>query len=197
MVEAKFTFFEMEVEVLAPNAATFGQARLGRAPKAFDAIDVDAAAADEDALAMFDAKVFAVAEVDQAVVAEPAVGVDNALEGNAAANNAPQCGLFRIGDDLRVDAAAALKDPEHDGLAASAAAPFPADPPPTEVRLIDLDDAPHGGMGFTFARHPNAKRVEEAIDGAATDVGELRHFRGLQIKGEEAHDLAKFRLRNM
>ena len=197
MIEAKFTFFEMEVKVLAPNPPTFGQPRFGGAPKAFDAIDVDAAPADEDAVAMFDAKMFAVAEVDQAVVPQPAVGVNNALKGDATANNGPQSGLFRVRDDLRVDAPSPLEDPEHDGLPAGAAASFPADPATPEVRLIDLDDTAHGGMRFAVARHPDAKRLEEAINGSTTKVGELRHLRGLKIEREEAYDLAKFRLRNM
>src|SRR5262245_59379071 len=127
MIEPKFTFLEMEKEILPTNAAAFRQPGFRGAPKAFNPIDVDAASAHEDALAMFDAEMFAIAEVDQAVIADPAVGVNHARQGHPAANNGPQSGLFRIGDDLRVDPPATLKDAEDDGLAAGAPPAFAAD----------------------------------------------------------------------
>ena len=197
MIESEFAFFEMEKEVFATNAAAFRQPGFRRAPEALNAVDVDAAAPDKDAVAMFDAEVFAVAEVHQAVVADPAVRMNDAGEGDAAANNRPQSGLFRIGDDLGIHAPAAFENPEHDGLAASTATSFPPNPASTEVRLIDFDGPAHGGVGFAFPRHTNTQRVEEAINGSATDVSELRHFRGLEVEREEADDLAEFRLRNM
>ena len=89
MIEPKFAFLEMEVKIFATNPAPLRQARFGGTPKAFNAVNVDPATADKDAVAMFDAEMFAVPEVDQAVVAEPAVGVNDALEGNATANNRP------------------------------------------------------------------------------------------------------------
>ena len=197
MVESKFTLFEMEKEIFAANAAALGEARLRRAPKAFDAVDVDAAAANKDAVAMFDAKMFAVSEVHQSVVADPAVGMNDARQGDATANNGPQSGLFCVGHDLRVDAALAVKDAEDDGLAAGAAAPLAANPAPPEVRFVDFDRAADRRMLFALAGHANANGVKVAVDGAPTNVRKVRHFRGFQIEGKEPHDLAKFGLRNM
>src|SRR4029077_19890017 len=132
MIEPKFTFFEMEKEVFATNASALGEARLRRAPETLDAINVDAAAVDKDAVAMFDAEMFAVAEVDQPVVANPAVGVNDTGQGHAPTNNRPQSGLFCIGDDLGVHPAVALEDAKHDGLAPGAAPAFAANPAPAE-----------------------------------------------------------------
>src|SRR5712691_8576672 len=100
MVEPEFAFFEMQKEVLAPNAAPFRQAGLRGAPKALNAVDVDAAAPDRHAVAVLDAEMFAVAEVHQAVVPDPAVRMNDAGHGDAAANNRPQRGPFGVGDDL-------------------------------------------------------------------------------------------------
>src|SRR5581483_6413526 len=89
VVEAKLALLQVEIEVFATNAAAFRKARLGGTPEAFDAVDMDAAAADEHAIAVLDAKMLATAEVDQAVVANPAVGVNDAGEIDATANNGP------------------------------------------------------------------------------------------------------------
>ena len=141
MIEPKFTLFEMQKEVLGTNAAAFGESRFRRAPRALDPVDVNAAAADEDTVAMFDAEMFPIPEVDQAVVANPAVGMNDAGQGDAPPNNGPQCCLFRVRDDLGIDAALALEDAKHDRLPARPAAAFAADAAPAKVGFIDFDGA--------------------------------------------------------
>src|SRR5262245_33424078 len=117
MVESKFAFFEMQKEVFAANATALRQTRFRRTPEALNAIDVDAAAPHKDTVAMFDAEMFPIAEVHQPVVADPAIGMNDAGQGDATANNAPQGGLFRVGDDLGIDAALAFEDAKHDRFA--------------------------------------------------------------------------------
>src|SRR5262245_28209163 len=170
MIEPKFTFFEMEKKVFAPNATALRESRLRRAPETLDAVDVHPAPAHKDTIAVFNPEVFAVPEVDQAVVANPAVGVNDAGQGDAPANNAPQSGLFGVGHDLGVDAALALEDAEDDGLPAGASSAFAANPPAAEIRLVDFDGATDGGMLFAFLGHANAEGEEVAIDGAAADL---------------------------
>ena len=197
MVEAKFTFLEMDKKVFASNAAAFRQSRFRGAPETLDAIDMHAAAADKDTVAVLDAEMFAVPEVDQAVVANPAVGMNDAGQRDAPANNGPQSGLFGVGHDLRVDAALALEDAKDDRLAAGSAAAFAANPTAAEIRFVDFHGAADRGMFFALARHANPEGLKVAVDRAAADMRELRHFRGFEIERKQAHDLPKFGLRNM
>ena len=197
MIESKLTFFEMEIKVFAPNAAPLGQARFGRTPEAFNAIDVHAAAADEHAVAVLDAEMFPIAEVHQPVIADPAIRVNDAGQGDAPANNGPQSGPFCVGHDLRIHPALAFKDAEHDGLAAGATPAFTADPAAAEIGFVDFHGAVDWGMEFAFLRHAKAEGVKESIDRSATDVRELRHFGGFEVERKEADDLPKFGLGNM
>ena len=197
MVEPKLALLEVQKEVLAPDAATFRESRLGRAPEAFNAIDVHAAARDKHAVAVLDAEVFAVPDVDQAGVADPAVRVNDTGQIDASAHNPQQSGPFRIRHDLRVDAPVALEDAKDDGLAARPTPALTADAAPPEVRFIDLDHAAHRRMRFALARHTDAKRLEEAVDRAAADVGQCGNFRGLEIERKQADDRPKFGFRNM
>ena len=75
MVVSPFGLLEMEVEGVSRQALELGQPDLGQAPEAFDAVDMDGAFG-ELVAGMVDADV-AIAEVDQAVVAAPAIGVDD------------------------------------------------------------------------------------------------------------------------
>jgi len=197
VIEAKFAFFEMQIEVLAADAAPFRQAGFRRAPEALDAIDMDASAADKHVIAVLDPEVFAVAEVDQAIVANPAIAMDDTGHIDATANNRPQSRPFGVRDDFRIDAVLTFEDAEDDGLAAGPAAPFPANAAATEVGLVDFDRAAQGGMLLTFLGHPLPEGEEEAIDRAAADMGELRHLGRFQVEGKQPNDLAKFGLGNM
>ena len=51
-----------------------------------------------------------IAEIDQAMVAAPAIGVDDGARVDPAADNTVEGGLGAVRDDLGVDAALALKD---------------------------------------------------------------------------------------
>ena len=77
MVPTPCGFFEVEEKVVGPDAAQFGEAQLGEAPEALDAIDVIPAAR-ELVLMMVDA-VMLVATQNQAVIRLPAVGINGGL----------------------------------------------------------------------------------------------------------------------
>lgn len=74
MVPAPFGFLKMKKEEFWPDSAQFSKAKLGVTPKAFDAVDM-VLAAGKLIFVMIDAPVFAASQ-DQAVVAEPSIGVD-------------------------------------------------------------------------------------------------------------------------
>ena len=80
------------------QALALGQPDLGQAPEAFDAVDMDGSLR-ELVAGMIDADV-AIAEVDQAMVAAPAIGVDDGAWVDPAADNPLQGGLRAVRDDL-------------------------------------------------------------------------------------------------
>lgn len=74
MIETPLGVFEMKDEVFGANAAKFYHAKLGEAPKAFDAVDM-VFASGEFIFVVMNAMMFIAAE-NKAVVALPAVGID-------------------------------------------------------------------------------------------------------------------------
>src|SRR5271169_3233036 len=114
----------MEMEGMFGHAFELGEADLGEAPEAFDAVDVYGAVG-ELVVSVVDAQV-AIAEINQAVVATPAIGVDDGRDINPPPDNALQSGSGAVWHDLGVDLSGALEDTEHDGLAVGTAASFAA-----------------------------------------------------------------------
>ena len=116
------------------------QPRLGGVQEALDPVDV-VRASDELVLAVVDTEVLRVPDIDQPVVAAPAVRVDDDLRRHAATDNGLKRGFLVVRHDLRVDLARALQEAEDNGLARGSAASLAAHAPGTEVALIDLDMA--------------------------------------------------------
>ena len=111
----------MQVEGVFRQALELSEPDFRHAPEPLDAVDVDGAP-HEFILGMVNAEM-AVAEIDQAVVAAPPIGVDDGARVDPAADDALECGLRAVRDDLGIDMALPFEDAEDDGLAVGAAPP--------------------------------------------------------------------------
>ena len=78
MIEAELSFLEVQLKLLSPYAVELCQAVFGVAPERLDAVDVSGASG-ELIVAVIDPKVLCQPQVNQPVVAWPAIGVDDAV----------------------------------------------------------------------------------------------------------------------
>ena len=114
MIVSPFGFLEVEVEGVSGQSLELCQPDLCQTPEAFDAVDLDSSFA-ELIVGMIDAEV-AIAEIDQTVVAAPAIGVDDGAEIHPAAVDALEGWPRAVRDDLGVDLALTLEDSEDDAV---------------------------------------------------------------------------------
>ena len=182
------------MEGVPGEALELCQPDLCQAPEALDAVDVDGAVG-ELVPGVFDAEV-TVAEIDQPVVAAPAIGVDDGAGVHPAADDALQGRPRAVRDDLGVDLALALEDAEDDGLAVGAA-PAPAlDPARPEEALVDLDDPEQRTLGLTGDQDAFAQAAVEPVHGVAVQTAQRRRLEGGQIGGEVTNQLADLAFRD-
>jgi len=111
-VVAPFTLFEMKIEINF-DPVELGEPAFCKAPEGLDAVDVGAAPG--EGFLLVDAHMLVVADIDQAVVSGPAIGADDALQIDPAADDGPQGVLRAIRNDFGVDFPLPLEDAE-DGL---------------------------------------------------------------------------------
>src|SRR5262249_7770093 len=156
-----------------------------QAPEAFDAVDVHGAF-DELVIAVIDAEV-AIAEIDQAVVAAPAIGVDDGRDIDPTPDNALQRGSGAVWHDLGVDLPGALEDAEHDGLAIGSTTALATNIASAEPALIDFDDAEERTLGFTGHLDPLAQSTVDPVHGVAVQAAELGRLQGRQIGRKTPH----------
>src|SRR2546423_8980047 len=111
MVPAPFGFLEVEKEELRPDSTQFDETKFGITPKAFDAVDMILSTG-EFIVMMIDAPV-PVAAQDQAVIAEPAIGVDSCFGEHLSLNHRLQLCAGTVFHHLRENLSAALQKPDH------------------------------------------------------------------------------------
>ena len=196
VIEPILALFQVQVEGGGCDPVELLEAPLGEAPEALNAVDV-MRAGDELVLTVMDSKMLRIPNVNQAVIAAPAVRVDDGVERDATAHNGLQSTLFTVRHDLRVDAAVSFEDAEDDGLTRSAAPALASHAPRAEVRLIHFDLAGGEGRGpLTFFGDVLSDSEKDLGDTFACQPGKFRRLTGRQIERETAHELTEFTLAN-
>lgn len=85
MIKPKFAFSQMEIEGVLMKAPEADKAGFGKGPKTFYSIDMGMLIG-KLVVAMFNAKVLLIAQIHQAVVATPAIRMNNAFKLHMATN---------------------------------------------------------------------------------------------------------------
>ena len=165
MVEAKLGFLQMQLEFVVANAMKLRQPVLGIAPERLNAIDV-VGASSEFMVAVIDPKVLLQTEIDQAVIARPAIGVNDAVGIDLAADDGLQRGLASIRHDLGIDVIASFEQAKDDGFAASAAPALAANAASTEVGLIGFKLAVERRLGGAIMGQTSADVLVDVVDAA-------------------------------
>src|SRR2546428_201402 len=135
MIPAPFRFLEMEKEELRTNATQLDETKLGVAPKALDPVDVILAAG-ELVFVVVNAPMFVTAQ-EQAIVAEPAVGIDGRLGKHLSLDNRLQFCPGAVFHHAGKDLAAAFEQPDHRRLASGSASTPATDPPWAKIGFIN------------------------------------------------------------
>ena len=171
------------------------QAGLGKAPEALDAVDMGLAS-DKFILAVIDSQVPAIANVNQAVVTPPAIGIDDAIQGNVTSDNRLERRLSAVWNDFCVDRSVALKNTKHSRFTVSAASSLTSDAPGTEVGLIDFDLARERRLKLAIFSNAFTDTAQIPVDGIAVVTRECSDLSGVQIKCKQPDNMPKLGLTN-
>lgn len=178
---------------MAGDAVELGQSSFGVAPEGLDAVDVGLEVG-ELVVVMPDAEVFGVADVDQAVIAPPAVAVNDAGQVDLAANCLQKRGFLGVGNDLRVDVAVAFEDAEDDRLAAGPATSLAAHVLGAEVRFVDFHLSLKGGLLLAPLGNATPDFEINVVDPPHRKSRQLSRVGRRQIQRERSQQTTKSRL---
>lgn len=102
MIESKFTFLQMEIESRRAHPPKTSQTGFGESPEFFDSIDMGGTK-NKLVFPMIHSEVFPVPDVDEAMIASPTIGDDDALQGHFSTNDSLKSVFGAIWNDLGID----------------------------------------------------------------------------------------------
>ena len=124
IIESKLTFFEVQIEGGFSHAAKFHQANFGKAPEAFDAVDMIGADG-KFIVRVVDPIVLLIAQIDDAVVGAKPVGMDNGSNINFAFDNRIKRFTSAVRNDLGINLSVSFIDAEDDRFTITSASSTP------------------------------------------------------------------------
>ena len=193
MVEPKLALFEMQGKGMRMGSPVFDKAGFGISPEPFDPIDMGLVF-NELILSMIHSQVLSITNVHQAIVATPAVRVDDAIQADLSSNCLLQRGLRAIGDYLGVHAAIAFEDAEDDGFPVSTSSSFALDAPCSKERFIYFNLTAERGTGVAKLGQAHTDSMKVTVDSVAAQAGQIGDLRGVEINRKQAHKLPEFTL---
>ena len=193
MVEPKLALFKMQEKGMRMGSAVFDKAGFGISPEPFDPIDMGLVF-NELILSMIDSQVLSIADIYKAVIASPAIGVDDAVQFDLPPNSLLQRGLRAIGDYLGVHAAIAFEDAEDDCFPVSASSPFAFYAPGSKERFIYFNLPAEGRTRVAKGSQAYPDSMNVTVDCVAAQAGQIGELRGVEVNRKQAHQLPEFTL---
>jgi hypothetical protein len=195
VIETELTFFKMQVQGGAVEAAKLGQAHLGEAPEVLNALDVRLMLY-ELVAAMIHPVMLLVAQVHQAAVAFPAIRRNHAAQRGLTLQIGRQHSAAAIGHDLRINLPVALEQSENGHFLKSCPSPFAPDATPAKITFVNLDLPVQRRFGLAQLGQPTAEMPTVEIDRVAVQAGELGNFSGFHIQTKQTQQHPKLLRRN-
>ncbi len=187
MIKPELGFFEMKQKHTLAEAVEFEHSSFSERPKAFDAVYVPGFIC-EFVDMMIHTKMFLKTEIDKAVIADPAVGMNYGVETDLTPNNGLQGAFLAVRDDLCINPVASFEDAKNDRLVAGSATALSGYSPAAEVRLVDLD-LPDLDRCLTFAlrKQPDPYFLKDHVHTFSRYTGQLALFAAVR-------SIAKYRI---
>ena len=190
MIETELTFFEVQMERGAVEATKLRQAHLGEAPEVLDAVDVRLALHKLVAV-MIHPVMLLVAQVHQAAVAFPAIGINHTAQGHLALQNGRQHRAAAIGHDLRINLSVAFEQAENGHFLKSSPSPFAPDATPAKITFVNLDFPAQRRFGLAQSGQPTTEMPAVEVDRVAVQAGEFGNFSGFHIQTKQTQKQPK------
>jgi hypothetical protein len=191
MIKPKLTLLQMQSKGMLGHTIELSQATLGKAPKGFNTVDMTATP-DKLIVAMIDPKVFVKANIYQAIVAPPAIGVDNAQRISFASDNRLQRALRSVWNNLCVNLVTAFEQSKDNGFTACTTTTFTTHSAWTKVRLISLQLTTQWRSLQTPPSHTGTYAKVDTVDASHRNSAQSRALSSRQIQGKMFNNLTKF-----
>jgi hypothetical protein len=186
----------MQIELHFSNVIEQGKTAFGIAPEGFCSIYMTAGIG-KRVQAMSNAVMLVVTHIYKAVIASPAIAVEDASRADFASDNAFQRRFSSFRNEFSIDFSLAFKDAENDGFSGRTPASFTGDTPGPKVGLIHINGATECGRSFTPTGNFASHFIINNRNPSKRYRSEYGRICGGQIQSKTLQDVPENRFRNV
>ena len=170
----------MKIERTFIHASEPGESCFGVTPKALNSVNMTFIM-NKLILSMVDSEMFFVSEINESVVASPAVRMDHTLKIHSTSNNRLQRGSSAIRNYLSIDTSIASEDTEYDCFTESSPASLAFDSTSAEEALINFNLSRKRRLTLTELSNSFSDTCEISVNSIPVKSGNFSNLRSVQI----------------
>ena len=168
----------MQIERVFIHTSEPGESCFGIAPKALDSINMTFIM-NKLILSMVDSKMLLVPEINESIVATPAIRMDNTLKVYTTPDNRLQCGSPAIRNDLSEDTSIALEDTEYNCFTESPTASFALNATSAKETFIDFNLSRKRRLNLTELSNSFSDTCEISVNSIPVKSGNFSNLRSV------------------
>ena len=173
------------------DTSELGKASFRVAPKAFYAIDM-ATLIGKLIVSVVAPEMLLVPDINQAVIATPSIGMDDAFDADSTSNNRLKRGAATSRHDLGINLALALENAKDNGFTARATTSESFDTARSEGAFVNFDFSENWSLSLAVLSDSLAQGHEIPAHGISVQASHQGDLGGIQIKGKELQELPEF-----
>src|SRR5699024_5713091 len=195
MIKSKLGFFQIVIKFLLWDAIKLSQATFSEAPKGFNTINM-ALPSSELVITMFDAIMFVITDVYQAIITTPTVTVNTTIEAYFPSYNTLKCLFLGVWNNFSIYVSLAFKNTKHNGFISSSTPAFTGNSAGSEVGFINFDGSFKRVILFTPISNFPTQFINYIGNRTQGNTAKFSRFGRCRIHGKTLNDVPKFGLRN-
>ena len=170
----------MQIERVFIHTSEPGESRFGIAPKALDSINMTFIM-NKLVLSMVDSEMFLVSEINEPVIASPAIRMDNTLDIYPAPNNGLQRGSPAVRNNFCEDTSIAPEDTEYNCFTESSPASFTFNSAGAKETFINFNFSRKRRLTLTEPCNSFSNPCEISVNSIPVKSGNFSNLRSVQI----------------
>jgi len=171
----------MQMERIFAHTSEPGQSGFCIAPEALDSVNMTFAI-NKFILPVVDSKMLFVTKINQAVIASPAIRMNNTFQTHSSAYNLLQRGSTAIRDDLSIDFSVSSEDTKNDSFTESSTASFAFNAASPEKAFINFNLTRKRRLLATKLSDSLSDFCDVPVDCVPVQTGNSCYLRGIQIQ---------------
>src|SRR6188768_4322549 len=191
MIKTKFGFFQVQVKSMRKHAIELSQMPFCKAPERFDTVNMPLTIG-KFILSMVNPEVFVKTNINQSVIASPAIGMNDRIRRYMTTDNGLQRHFRTIRNNFRINFSLPLEHTKNNRFPIGSTTSFSSHALSAKIRFIDLYRALQWRFKLTISGNLLPYFKVNTVDRSHRNIRQLRCTGSSEIQRKTSNKLSEF-----